>query len=556
MLLDVHGFMSSVTDQSKNGTVRQQSCPETPEQNGISERKVRHVVECARTLPLESSMPKTFWVEAVKTAVYLINRQSTPVLKNKSPFFSLYNKEPNYFDTRVFGGICFVYHSPKERDKLSSKAAKWVFIGYADHQKGYLCSDPLNHPDIDDSESKQILATNGPLSTSSSDLSPASLDQNTTYQAITCTPNIALPKTTISTAPETFDTTSVCCSPRHTMVPNRYGYSHERYGSQECWRQAMNEEHAIEENDSSLERHKAQLVAQRFKQEHGRDHEKTFAPVAKMTTIRTLSAVASAKKWNLHQMDVQNAILHGDLKETIYMKPPPGYSILQPNLQKYRSDLVRLANLTNNKIAHTSMVVNTKYAKEDGAPLFDLTLYRNLVGSLIYLTITRPDIAYVVQVLSRYLRGTPDYDLLFPTTSTLQLVKYSDADWAGYPNTGHSTTVASFEIVWLRRLLSEIGVSCNTPTRLYVGNSSAVQIAKNLVFHEHTKHIEVDCHYILDLIGDYNISLAHVPSHGQLANLFTKAMTKKHHYYLLSKLMLGCNMHQPQWEVMTEKIKD
>ncbi|RVW57294.1 Serine hydroxymethyltransferase, mitochondrial [Vitis vinifera] len=186
------------------------------------------------------------------------------------------------------------------------------------------------------------------------------------------------------------------------------------------------------------------------------------------------------------------------------------------NQHKYIQDLITLAGLEDTSSIDTPMEVNVKYRKDERNLLDDPTLYRRLVGSFIYLTTTRLDITYVVHQVSsfmtsprylhlaairriiRYLRGSPTRGLFFPIGSSLQLVAYSDADWAGCPDTHRSTTaeyrvmsVACFEIVWLRGLLEELGFPQTTSTPLHADNTSAIQIATNPIFHERTKHIEV-----------------------------------------------------------------
>jgi hypothetical protein len=201
--------------------------------------------------------------------------------------------------------------------------------------------------------------------------------------------------------------------------------------------------------------------------------------------------------------------------------------------------------------------------------LIDPTLYRAIVGSLVYLTINHPDIEYVVHVVSqfvgspttihwtvvlrilRYLRGTVFQSLLLSSTSSLELCAYSDADHGSDPTdlksvTGfciflgdsliswkskkqsivsQSSTEAEYcvmtsttkEIVWLRWLLADMEVSFSHPTPMYCDNQSSIQITHNSVFHERTNHIEIDCHLTRHHLKHGTIALPFVPSSLQIS---------------------------------------
>jgi hypothetical protein len=222
-----------------------------------------------------------------------------------------------------------------------------------------------------------------------------------------------------------------------------------------------------------------------------------------------------------------------------------GYYLSQA---KYASDLLSRAGLTDCKIVDSPLETNVKLRATDGELLSNATLYRQLVGSFIYLTVTRPDIAYAVHLVSqfmitprsvhyaavlrilRYVKGTLFHGLHFSSHSTLDLRIYSDADWAGDPTYRRSTTgycfllgdsliswrskkqsvVARFsteveyralanttsELLWLRWLLHDMGVSQTSSSPIFCDNRSVIQIAHNDVFHERTKNIEVDCHFV------------------------------------------------------------
>ena len=748
-----------------DGTCYQTSCTDTPEQNGVAERKHRHILETARSLLLSSSVPNQFWGEAVLTAVNLINKIPSSITSGISPFQKLYGRCPDYSFLRVFGCTCFVLRPHVERDKLSSKSAVCVFLGYGEGQKGYRCFDPtsqklyvsrhvvfLEHipfysiPKNEHNLTKSDVINLDPFieqvnSTQTSD-TPAT-DEHTTGTSM---PDIDAPPSTVTQdAPENVDPPRQSQRPRKSTRLPEFAYStyspsftsflasihslsepssYKEAVTDPLWQHAMSEElEALQKthtwdlvplpegkraigsrwvykiktkSDGSVERYKARLVAKGFTQEYGLDFEETFAPVAKMTTIRTLIAVAAVRKWNISQMDVKNAFLNGDLNEEVYMAPPPGvlhktgevcklrkalYGLKQAprawfekfsdvilslgfsnsehdsalfvkhtsagrillslyvddmiitgdDLQgihtlkselaaqfemkdlgplryflgievassprgyllsqsKYTAEIIDRARLTDTRVVDSPSELNVEYSPTDGSPLKDPTLYRTIVGSLVYLTITRPDIAYAVHIVSqfvaaptcthwaavvrilRYLRGTMFRSLLLSSTSTLELRAYSDASYARNSTDRRSVTgfcvflgdsliswkskkqsvvslssteaeyramaSTSKEIIWLRWLLADMGVLIPHPTPMYCDNSSAIQIAHNSVFHERTKHIEVDCHFTRQHLKHGSLSLPFVSSTLQLADFFTKSHPISRFRFLVSKLSM------------------
>ena len=123
----------------------ERSCSYTPQQNGVAKCKNRHLLDVVRTLLLESFVPSKFWVEALCTAVYLINRLPSRVLNFDSPYYHLYHKHPNYLDMHTFGCVCFVHLPPHERHKLSAQSVKCACIGYSISHKDYVCYDPCSN---------------------------------------------------------------------------------------------------------------------------------------------------------------------------------------------------------------------------------------------------------------------------------------------------------------------------------------------------------------------------------------------------------------------------
>ena len=129
------------------GIVHQSTCVDTPQQNGIAERKNRHLLEVARSLMFSSNVPKNFWGEAVLTVAFLINRVPSKILNYFTPSKILQKFYPQDrlltdISPRIFGCTIFIHVYSHNRSKLDPKSIKGIFIGYSPNKKGYKCYCP------------------------------------------------------------------------------------------------------------------------------------------------------------------------------------------------------------------------------------------------------------------------------------------------------------------------------------------------------------------------------------------------------------------------------
>ncbi|KAH9657194.1 retrovirus-related pol polyprotein from transposon RE1 [Citrus sinensis] len=652
---------------------------DTPQQNGVAERKNRHLLEVARSLMFTNRVPKQFWGEAILTASYLINRMPTRIFNFQSPLnvftkFYPYAKVFTSLPPKIFGCIAFVHVHKQNRSKLDPRALKCVFLGYSPTRKGYKCYDPLSKKffvtmDVTFFENRSFLpktSLQGEDHTQEDHFWELSLPM----PIMSCVPPVPSTMPSIVNNEKSLERVPEpelqVYTRRNSKRLNHHSSPHcqdsdpntgnlelvgnihsnpisesvlettndldvpiaQRKGTRSCtlhpiskyvsyhrlspffraftanlsviaipksvqdalsipeWRDAVYAEmRALEKNktwelvklpegkkpvgckwiftvkyraDGSLERYKARLVAKGFTQTYGIDYQETFAPVAKMNSIRVLLSLAASLGWQLQQLDLKNAFLNGELEEEVYMDLPPGFEneygiekvcklkrslyglkqsprawfdrftksvysfgylqsqadhtmffkhftdgsvvivivyvddiiltgsnvIEMENLKKVLArefemkDLGSLRYFLGMEIARSSkgiFVSQRKYTldllKETGmlgckpgdTPIdpyhklgyaiegksVDRESYQRLVGKLIYLSHTRPDIAFAVSVISqfmhspckehleavykvlKYLKKTPGKGLLFKKNNNLQVEVYTDADWAG-----------------------------------------------------------------------------------------------------------------------------
>ncbi|XP_031281122.1 uncharacterized protein LOC116139592 [Pistacia vera] len=244
----------------------------------------------------------------------------------------------------------------------------------------------------------------------------------------------------------------------------------------------------------------------------------------------------------------------------------------------------------------TNVEYDVAFPGQQDPALVDHSVYQKLIGKLLYLCLTRPDLSFAVNLLSqfmhkpkqshlhaalkivRYVKGSPGLGLFFPAHGSLHLQAFCDSDWASCLMTRKSVTsfciflgnsllswkskcqvtvsrssseaeyraMASTvcEIIWLTQLLHDLGFSLQLPISLGCDNQSGIHIASNPMFHERTKHVDIDCHIVHTKFKEGLVHPVHVPTQEQPTDLFTKAVPPSLHRHLLSKLGV-LDIHHP-----------
>lgn len=483
--------------------------------------------------------------------------------------------------------------------------------------------------------------------------------------------------------------------------------------TQSIWREAMKSEiHSIEKNqtwelttlpegfkaigvkwvyktklneDGKVEKYKARLVVKGYAQSYGVDYTEVFAPVARLDTIRTILALAAQSNWEVFQLDVKSAFLHGELEEDVYVKQPEGYikkgeeekvyklkkalyglkqaprawysrieayfmrekfercpsehtlftksnggkllivSLYVDDLiftgndremcdefknsmmlefemtdlglmkhflgvevkqcsegificqRRYAREVLARFGMDESNAVKNPIVPGTKLQKDEGDAKVDETVFKQVVGSLMYLTVTRPDLMYGVCLISRfmsapreshwlaakrilrYIKGTTELGVFYKRgEGNARLLAYTDSDYAGdlddkrstsgfvfmmasgaiswaskkQPVVALSTTEAEYidaascacQSVWLSRILKAIGCEGKSETVIMCDNSSTIQLSKHPMFHGKSKHIEVRFHYLRDLVSGGMVRLSYCSTENQIADIFTKPL--------------------------------
>eukprot|EP00253_Pinus_taeda_P027298 PITA_27298 len=357
--------------------------------------------------------------------------------------------------------------------------------------------------------------------------------------------------------------------------------------------------------DGSVEKYKARFMAKGYAQKEGIDYEETFAPVARYTSIRTTISLVAQMGWEIHKMDVKTTFLNGVIEDEVYIKQP---EVFETHEKKYhvcglKKDSLEAEEgeifLGQGRYARpmaTPMTTNWKNIDASEDKDVDPTLYRQLIGSRMYLVNTRPDICYTVNTLSqfmvepkrahwvvtklvlRYIQGTIEHGLLYTRGNDIRLSGFTDADWAGSSVDRKSTigycfnigsrmtswcsrkqkfvalssaeaeymvaSTTSCEAIWLRKLLVNLLRRRMEATRIMCDNQSCIKLSENPVFHDRSKHIDIRCHFVRDRVQRGALWFRYTPTGEQVADILTKALGRTKFVHFREKMGMVKNPFQ------------
>ncbi|RVW31623.1 Retrovirus-related Pol polyprotein from transposon RE1 [Vitis vinifera] len=549
---------------SQHGIIHQSSCAHTPQQNGVVE------------------------------SCYLINRMPSSVLHAQIPHSLLFPDQPLYFlPPRVFGCTCFVHILTPGQNKLSTRATKCIFLGYSRFQKGYRCysSETLRYflsVDVTFFEDSPFFSTSKSLPVSEvlplPIISPPDAVPSRPLHVYHRRHRVAVHPSLAEVSADSLPIPS--SSPAPALPPFiDLPIALRKVGCRWVYTVKV-------DPDGQVDHLKARLVAKGYTQIYGSDYGDTFSCCQDSLYIKNVFLHGdlaeevymeqppgfvvqgeSGLEFGMFRSSDQNGIqklkqhlfTHFQTKDLGKLKYFLGIEIAQSSSgvvlsqRKYALDILEETGMLDCKPVDTPYESKCQtYTRTGGA-------FRR--SGEISATCSHWDA--VIRIL-RYIKSTPGQGVLYENKGNTQVVGYIDADWASSPTDRCSTSgycvfiggnliswkskkqdvvarssveaeyramaLATCELIWLKHLLRELRFGKDEQMKLICDNQATLHIASNPIFHEITKHIEVDCHFIREKIASRCVVTSFVNSNDQLADIFIKSLRGPRIKYICNKL--------------------
>ncbi|GJR91277.1 retrovirus-related pol polyprotein from transposon TNT 1-94 [Tanacetum coccineum] len=540
------------------GISHETSVTQTPQQNVVVERRNRTLVEAARTMLIFAQAPLFLWDKAVATA----SKADIGIFIGYAPkkkAYCIYNRRTQKIIEAI--NVDFDELTAMASEQLSSRHGL-QFMTPATSSLGLVLNPIPQQPCIP----------------------PPRDDWDHLFQPMFDEyfnpPTIDVSLVPVAVAPRAVDladspvSTSIDQDAPSTSIPSTQDQEHSLIISQGFEESPKTPYFHDDPLHESLHKDSTSQGSSSM-QEEGINFEELFAPVARIEAIRIFVANAANKNMTIFQMDIKTAFLNGELKEEVYVSQPEAFVDQDNPSHVYK--LKRLSTVSNKHHVHVQDVDDgadvilfriTNFSKSQRhlpkpGKLVDATFYRGMIGSLMYLTSSRPDLIYAVCLCARYqakptekhlnavkrifqyLKGTINMGLWYSKDTGMSLTAYADADHAGCQDTRCSTSgsaqfLGDKLVSWSsnkqkRTAISNYGFQFNK-IPLYCDNKSVIALCCNNVQHSRAKHIDVRYHFIKEQVENGIVELYFVRTEYQLADIFTKPLPRERFNFLIKKL--------------------
>ncbi|GKB33297.1 hypothetical protein Tco_0872698 [Tanacetum coccineum] len=514
------------------------------------------------------------------------------------------DKKPDLSFLHVFGSLCYPTNSHKDLGKFDAKADIGIFVGYVPAKKASepelqymtlatsctgVVSKPVSQQPCFEESPKTPTFHDDPLNESPQD----STSQGSSSNVI----QIYTPFEHLGRWAKDHPIANVIGDPSRFVSTRKQLETDAMW----CYFDVKTDEFG------GVLKNKARLVTQGFKQEEGINFEESFVSVARIEAIRQPITCVQAQKalYNLNQAprvwyDMLSSFLisqqfsKGAVDPTLFtrhaghdlllmttkfkmsmvgqMSLVLGLQISQSprgifiNQSKYAYEIIKKYGLNSTDSVDTPMVENKKLDEDLQGKQVDATLYRGMIGSLMYLIAGRPDLNYdvclcawyqakptekhlqTVKRIFRYLNGTFNMGLWYSNDTDMSLTAYADADHASWSSkkqksTAISSTKAEYivlsgccsQILWMCSQLTYYGFQFNK-IPMYCDNKSAITLCCNNVQHSRAKNIDIRYHFIKEQVENGIMELYFVRTEYQLDDIFTKPLPRDRFNFLIKKI--------------------